>query len=174
MEVSILHTLREHKEETNGDFQLLGTNAHAIIDDAQSYLEGRSLTGHSYTRSVDTSLAPLDDHGAAESRTRLFMLSAQDRDGLPRVKRALADHLKHKATESFSLNFDEATYLQQLAYTLHERRSKLQWSSYAVASSLHDLVKTLSSTDDGALQTRAMSHKPRVGFVFTGQGEHHV
>ena len=102
------------------------------------------------------------------------MLSAQDRDGLPRVKRALADHLKRKTAESSGLGFDEAAYLQQLAYTLHERRSKLQWSSYVVASNLDDLVKTLSSADDGALQTCAMSHKPRVGFVFTGQGGYHV
>lgn len=167
-------TFPRRENDTNGLLQLLGTNAHAIIDDAQSYLEGRSLTGHSYTHSIDTSLTHLNGPDAAESRPRLFMLSAQDRDGLPRVKRALADHLKRKTADSSSLDFDEAHYLQQLAYTLDERRSKLQWSSYAVASSLDDLVKTLSSTDDGALQTRAMSHKPRVGFVFTGQGGYHV
>lgn len=62
---------------------------------------------------------------------------------------------------------DQDAFLADLAYTLSEKRSHLQWKSFAVASSIGDLRQTL---DCGSLTAIRSSPSPNLGFVFTGQG----
>jgi acyl transferase domain-containing protein len=132
-----------------------GTNAHAILDDATSYLKGRGISAIPHVASHD------------RSGPRLFVLSAQDREGLKRVKEPLAQYVDLK---SASVNIKESEkFLSQLAFTLSDRRSRLQWKSYAVASSLDQLAETLRDDENPALVAQS-SRQPRLGFVFTGQG----
>lgn len=106
---------------------------------------------------------------------RLFVWSAQDKDGLKRIEDKLAEYVQKIASrhQSHSPNDrDQAERLMaELAYTLGERRSQLQWKTYGIASSPLDLSTSLTTSDDEARAPVVKSSRvPRVGFVFTGQG----
>ena len=68
-----------------------------------------------------------------------------------------------------------ATYLEEhtdvdlalLARTLNERRSQLQWREAVSAVTSSDLVKTLNNED---VEYAKPAGKPKLGFIFTGQG----
>ena len=61
--------------------------------------------------------------------------------------------------------------MSDLAYTLSERRSRLQWKTYTTASTTAELTSTLSLDQEGSPAPATLSsRKPRIGFVFTGQG----
>ncbi|KAJ4371953.1 hypothetical protein N0V83_003726 [Neocucurbitaria cava] len=132
-----------------------GTNAHAILDDATSYLQGRGISPIPHVVSND---AP---------KPRLFVLSSQDREGLKRVKEPLAKYAKDKSASLGKKQTDLS--LSQLAFTLGDRRSRLQWKTYAVASSLDQFAERVIDDENPALVAQS-SRQPRIGFVFTGQG----
>lgn len=134
-----------------------GTNAHAILDDAVSYLRGRGISPKPHIASHD------------RSGPRLFVLSAQDREGLKRVKEPLAKYAENKSAKLKSDNKQINEFLSQLAYTLSDRRSPLQWKTYVVASSPNQLAETLKNEESPALIAQS-SRQPRIGFIFTGQG----
>ena len=134
-----------------------GTNAHAILDDAVSYLQGRGISSTPHNASHD------------RSGPRLFVLSAQDREGLKRVKEPLAKYAEDKNAKLKSENKQTNEFLSQLAYTLSDRRSRLQWKTYVVASSSDQLAETLNNDESPALIVQS-SRQPRIGFIFTGQG----
>ena len=149
-----------------------GANAHAIVDDAYNYLKSRKLQGVHYTKMPDSmghrhTKSKLASNGKyPRSETKTFMFSAEDRGGLKRLKASLSSHLQKKSSEP---KLDEPTYLRNLAYTLSEKRSRLQWNFHAVASSLKQLQETLAQEDSDALAGRS-GRQPRLGFLFTGQG----
>ncbi|PVH97124.1 putative polyketide synthase [Periconia macrospinosa] len=156
-----------------------GTNAHAVLDDAASYLKARGISAVHQTILPHPQHAPsvigLNDdsaHGKAyKDRTgsRLFVISAQDKDGLKRVKEPLAKYVEAKGSELETGSEEAEEFLSELAYTLSERRSHLQWKTYAVASSSEDLSDVLKSDENPALVAQS-SRQPSLGFVFTGQG----
>lgn len=168
-----------------------GTNAHAIIDDAYHYLKARGLQGNHYT-SVPGDTACHLNSGVPKSllnghanrltkdistvnglvdhqRPRLFVLSAQDKEGLKRVQLSLAPFLESKVTELEDHTEAAQTYLRNLAYTLSRRRSQLQWKTFSIASSLRQLSQQLNDEEANAVVHRS-TRQPRIGFVFTGQG----
>lgn len=151
-----------------------GANAHAILDDAASFHSHKAVLGlRGNTRSQPMSSRP-------SARTRLFVISAQDKDGLSRVKKSLGAFLLGKLPDIMSQDLlDQEHYLQSLAYTLGERRSPLQWKTYAVASSLQELVHAIepqstgieAENDSSTPPPQILSSRPPIiGFVFTGQG----
>ena len=88
------------------------------------------------------------------------MWSASDEAGLSRLASCYSRHFRR-----LSLSDEEATnYLENLAYTLNLRRSKLSWKSFAV-------VNNITQLEDLNLSRRiqAIEH-PRLAFIFTGQG----
>jgi acyl transferase domain-containing protein len=154
-----------------------GTNAHAVLDDANHYLSARKhvlngIKGVNGTNGVATkSDAPRSDRPGP----RLFVWSAQDKDGLKRVKEPLAEYIQAKAAEYQSEgqgdNDRTEAFMAELAYTLSERRSRFQWKTYAIASSPEELISSLSANDDDSRTAVVKSSRsPRIGFVFTGQG----
>lgn len=99
---------------------------------------------------------------------KLFLFSASDEDGIPRMLATFAEHLQ-KQTE-MSAVLDDA-YLSNLAYTLSERRSRMAWRLAVTADSTPSLLAALTDpmTKNGAIRPgRAM--KPAAAFIFTGQG----
>jgi len=93
---------------------------------------------------------------------RLLVISAADSSSLESTTRALARHL-----EASNLSGEEsATYLDSLIYTLSSRRTLFPWRSYALIEGNKIIPNILGKISK---PSRASS-KPRLLFVFTGQG----
>jgi acyl transferase domain-containing protein len=57
---------------------------------------------------------------------------------------------------------------ENLAFTLGQRRSRFLWSLTVSSSSIESFISSLSGNDLKPVKT--LSHQPRLGFVFNGQG----
>ena len=92
----------------------------------------------------------------------VFVWSAYDEGGLKRIAEIYGNYLRECDLKKPSYKF-----LKDLAYTLLEKRSRLSWKSFAVATSVEDLKAKL----EGGLPPpiRSISN-PKLGYVFTGQG----
>lgn len=156
-------------------FGLGGANAHAVLDDAYHYMKARKISGRHTTRVngetcslTSGSLSPeglLNNNGIRQPIVRkkpsLFVWSAADEHGIKRLADAYGAHFgTMKAVQP-----DDA-YLDNLAYTLSEKRSHLLWRSFTIASSLDELCSKMEQ-----LPSHSMRSDPRrLAFVFTGQG----
>ncbi|UKZ81662.1 Type I Iterative PKS [Trichoderma virens FT-333] len=153
-----------------------GTNAHAIVDDAYSYLGNRGLRGLHYVKTLELysddgekeEEEVEEEYNSQPNTPRIFVLTAQDRAGLSRMKKSLASWLRTKIDE-LGDDLNKENHLADLAYTLSDKRSRLQWKTFALASSLDELADALESSDSGRIEAMSSS-VPRLGFVFTGQG----
>ena len=158
-----------------------GSNAHIVLDDAYNYLKLRNLEGNHNTLGKippGKSLIPAighcnnvirkKDHGeasACKNWPRLLVWSAAEADGIERLHMAYLVHLK--ALLPSSLYESEHSYLDDLALTLSEKRSRLPWKSFAVAESISDLQHVLAKATPNGFRS---NRDPKLGFVFTGQG----
>lgn len=92
----------------------------------------------------------------------VFVWSAADENGIRRLRSAYQSHLEAIIGQ---LRSNDA-YLKALASTLCERRSLFLWKTFAVASSLDELLQAVDR-----LPAPIRSDKsPKLAFVFTGQG----
>ncbi|KKY32350.1 putative polyketide synthase [Diaporthe ampelina] len=139
-----------------------GTNAHAILDDAGSYLAERSLPGHH--RSLPTTVSA----GVAKGQktfasTQLILLSSHERDGIARIASSHAPYIAENASDPGLL----ANY----AYT-ESRRSALEFKTFIVAPSAADLAQQLAEPE--RLSVRRFlpldDAAPTLAMVFCGQG----
>jgi acyl transferase domain-containing protein/NADPH:quinone reductase-like Zn-dependent oxidoreductase/NAD(P)-dependent dehydrogenase (short-subunit alcohol dehydrogenase family) len=149
-----------------------GSNAHAIVDDAANYLRSHGLKGNHNTVVEERSESDSgissgaeEAHVQPQSTSRLFVFSSRDQGALERLGLAHGEHLAQRAKED-DLEHDP-TYFDHLAYTLAERRSHLDYRSYAVADSLASLRKQLSKK---LPKGSRVSKKHEAAWVFTGQG----
>lgn len=145
-----------------------GANAHVILDDACSYLDQSRLSGNHATKPSQVNGVSNNWDKPASSFCRVFPISAHDKEGLGRVKLALAEYLAMKSDQLRGIK-EESKFLDDLAFTLSDRRSHLQWKTHFTASSLEELSTALAA-ENTTLPSRLSSRKPRLGFVFTGQG----
>ena len=149
-----------------------GVNGHVL--NGVNGVNGHVLNGVNGTNGV---AAITNAHATSLNRPqpRLFVWSAQDKDGLKRIEQPLAKyiHAKTAGYQSPSPYENKRTeeFMAELAYTLGERRSRLQWKTYAIASSPEELTASLTaSNDERHTPVTKSSRNPRLGFVFTGQG----
>lgn len=135
-----------------------GTNAHVIIDDARSYLLQKG-----YPKPQPDGICPGPMHNGdhlprcGPEPSRVFVFSAPDRDTLARQRLNYANYLASKGSNE---------KLANLSYTLSQRRSVFQWRDAVTATSAEELEQALKS--DG--QAVSAKPKPRILYVFTGQG----
>lgn len=177
-------------------FGFCGTNAHAVIDDAYTYLSSRGITsGNHFTSQTKRMLTKGSNgrnafctkntdivntvriNGVEKSHTNgisgsgshpmVFCLSAQDKDGITRVRRVLRDFLSRK-DETYDNESQE--FFVSLAHTLNTRRTHHQWRTYAVSSTVPELIDSLDDGEKPSPEYLAASRAPRLGFIFTGQG----
>ena len=173
-----------------------GTNAHVILDDALNYLKTHGLAGHHNTlellqssdaSSIDSGVGTSPSYGDSSDTSymsqdqaapgsldyfqnirgtrvpKLVVMSSQEQGGLDRMRKVLATYIESKIED----HGDEAL-LKKLAYTMAQRRSRLAWKTFAVASTAKELCSTLSSQP--LAKAVRSSQTPKLGFVFTGQG----
>ncbi|CAH0022093.1 unnamed protein product [Clonostachys rhizophaga] len=172
-----------------------GTNAHAVLDDAHHFLQEHGLKGTHYTTvdpqvrleqkySLHCTNGVSADRSVEEYRSlqrpvanrlglgvqdpllppipQLLVWSAPDSAAVKRVLNSYEAYL----TDSLQSESADNGNLESLAFTLSERRSMYPWRSYAVADSLPSLSKAISEIP---APTNAQN-RPRIGFIFTGQG----
>jgi acyl transferase domain-containing protein/NADPH:quinone reductase-like Zn-dependent oxidoreductase/NAD(P)-dependent dehydrogenase (short-subunit alcohol dehydrogenase family)/2-polyprenyl-3-methyl-5-hydroxy-6-metoxy-1,4-benzoquinol methylase len=102
----------------------------------------------------------------AQDQSKVLVLSARDEKGCQRMVSDLVKYLRnHSSTEASAL-------MQNLSYTLGERRSLFPWVAANVVrfrnNNIDEVIQSLESPQFVAV--RMPAHRPRVGMVFTGQG----
>ncbi|KAI1408201.1 ketoacyl-synt-domain-containing protein [Hypoxylon sp. FL1857] len=165
-----------------------GTNAHIIMDDAAHYLAQRGLIAHHNTEIVDNdpefsggqSVATdivLNDtmRDAAtpvqgvqipcrDSQTHLFVFSAHEQKVLCQI---LEDYSIYVGKRS---NVASGNIMEDLAYTLGCRRTKMQWTASVVAKSPEDLSLKLGQLGSADFIRTSDDKATKVAFIFGGQG----
>ena len=154
-----------------------GTNTHVILEGATKspkQLTNGHTNGHAngytngytngatngYTNGVNGTHSNSSSH-TASSDHHVYVLSGKDEVSSKAMITNLGTYLKSRPAG------DSQQLMQNLAYTLGEKRSTFSWVAAASASSLEDL---LTKVDGGELVPKHSSGVPRLGFVFTGQG----
>ncbi|KAK6223142.1 type I polyketide synthase [Colletotrichum tabaci] len=122
-----------------------GTNGHVIIDGAVEHVREYSTAAERF------------DH------PRLIVMSSKDSNVTNRMVANLKDYLEVRKSS------DQKVSLDDLAYTLHARRSQFSWR--AAISSISCPEDITEALDDPTRKTVALAKEaPRVGYVFNGQG----
>ncbi|PHH65203.1 hypothetical protein CDD81_3062 [Ophiocordyceps australis] len=140
-----------------------GTNAHVIMDEAAGYLLAKKVSGHD--GSVESKVNGSKEVESKEVATapQLLCYSAHEKSGVVRVMEAHVGHLR-------GLDDCSDEYLRDYAYTLNCRRSRLEWKSFVVASSVDEVARRVADMGPEAIVRSSGSNRARIGFVFCGQG----
>ncbi|KAK4120691.1 PKSKA1 [Parathielavia appendiculata] len=137
-----------------------GANAHAIVENAPDSHHHVSSYRQVTTNFFDDDDDEEDRDGGGPATTAvpptLLVFSANTQTSLKKYVKALSSHL---------LNPMVSVELNDLAYTLSERRSRHYYRGFTVTRS----IKT-GISDESVLTGKQASSPPRIGFVFTGQG----
>ncbi|PYH89870.1 ketoacyl-synt-domain-containing protein [Aspergillus ellipticus CBS 707.79] len=173
-----------------------GTNAHCILDDAYNYLKARNLNGNHNTikglddqspaSSTDSAVGltpPVSDtisllpkhlealhnsdyfSNGKVKQSKLFIWTSHEQLGIERTAKMYAGYLSSKIEELEES--EQQKFLDKFAYTLAARRSIVPWKSFKIASTPAELAENLNETARKPLRS---STKPKLAFVFTGQG----
>ena len=94
-------------------------------------------------------------------KTWIYVLTASDKTSIKSQMTSLASYIEEKLKASHD------GLMNDLAFTLGQRRSRLEWRVAIPASSLQDLLETFGKGD---VQPVRADKPPVLGFVFTGQG----
>ncbi|KAJ6013440.1 hypothetical protein N7540_008031 [Penicillium herquei] len=123
------------------NFGFGGTNAHVVLERGPTYGGQGAENENLFTR-------------------RLYVVSGSDKQAAARMGDEIISYL-HRHPPVFS-----DTLMDNLAYTLGQRRSHLQWRM-AVPAAVHtELIDSLAAVKEPVRSTG----QPTIGFVFTGQG----
>ncbi|KAF2753079.1 putative polyketide synthase [Pseudovirgaria hyperparasitica] len=121
-----------------------GSNTHVIMEDAAYHREDPPMSTEKYA-----------------TPRKVFILSARDREAASTMRSKLKDYILAAVERSEDIDFSD------LAYTLDQRRSKFSWTTAITAGTVGELIDGLK---DATLKPSSVLSKPRVGFVFNGQG----
>ncbi|EHK96644.1 putative Phthioceranic/hydroxyphthioceranic acid synthase [Glarea lozoyensis 74030] len=124
------------------NFGFGGTNAHVVMERAP----------------FQPDLPESEDHGHDR---KLFVLSANDKNALETMMKKIGIYLEQRPAVF------QNDLMSNVAYTLGERRSLMQWRVAISTTSSIDLIQALNS---GKVVPSRETESPRIGFIFTGQG----
>lgn len=100
-----------------------------------------------------------------DNNSHLFVFSAHDQDSLSRVLMHQKDYLLENQDIS-----RPGSFLEDLAYTLGCRRTKMQWRYAITAQSIDELITKLQDTQHSKPVRADEDSKANIAFVFGGQG----
>lgn len=92
---------------------------------------------------------------------KLFVLSANDKTAVEAMMKNMGIYLEQRP-EIF-----QSDLMGNVAYTLGQRRSFMQWRVAISSPTSFELIETLNS---GKVSPSRETEAPRIGYIFTGQG----
>ncbi|GAM82786.1 Beta-ketoacyl synthase [Dothideomycetidae sp. 11243] len=151
-----------------------GANAHVILESADPWtlapdmdLEATNGNGHSNGDGYSNGYHPADN---TTDQSKILIVSARDERGCQQM---IADLKAYLAKQVSFGQEDSVQLLENLSYTLGERRTLFQWvAAHQVRlekdKSLEAVIQALESPR--FKPGRRPSTSPRIGMIFTGQG----
>lgn len=127
-----------------------GTNAHVIMENGDTWRRGST---------------EIPSPSGSESRSGVLVLSAKTKQA---CKSMVADVRKYLEKHSGSKDVEQL--LEAVVYTLGQRRSVFSWIAAHPISLTSGLDGVKSALDSPQFKAVRTSRRPRIGFVFTGQG----
>ena len=103
----------------------------------------------------------LSNSSSSRPQSRVIALSARDGSSTQTMANNLRNYLQTIKVE------DEELFLDDLAYTLGQRRSVFPWVAAQPVQSISGLIKAI---DTERFTPARSTERPKIGFVFTGQG----
>ncbi|KAK7729681.1 Type I Iterative PKS [Diaporthe eres] len=154
------------------NFGFGGTNAHVVLGKAPSIQKPQPAKPTQAAPQESTSMLRLFTNArsakvqeakpASLSNTKLFVMTANDKASLLAVMKKMVVYLEQRP-EIFQKDL-----MENFAYTIGQRRSLLQWRAAIATDSSFDLIESINS--DKIIPCKQSAEKPRLGFIFTGQG----
>ncbi|CAG8232080.1 unnamed protein product [Penicillium salamii] len=138
-----------------------GSNAHVILEETESCLSGLGLDIKRSSSTVCNGPRDKPISISSDQTSRIYVLSGFDEASCTRQVQHLRSYILHKNSQPVRDSF-----LDNLAFTVNERRTLFPWKMAVVGSDLESLTTSLSQR----VKARSAVRKPRLGFVFTGQG----
>ncbi|KAJ5823826.1 Acyl transferase/acyl hydrolase/lysophospholipase [Penicillium robsamsonii] len=138
-----------------------GSNAHVIVEDAQGCLFSWGLKEYDI---IPTTACKSHDETVNSSLlgpSRIFMVSGFDEKTCAQQMQALSNYMLDMQHEVGNEKF-----LNDLAFTVNERRSAFPWKAAVVGDTMEGLAVSLSQK----FKARSALRRPILGFIFTGQG----
>jgi len=150
------HTNSHTNGHTNGD-SIGETNGEAKV------ITNGLTNGHTNfeTNGVTNGVTNGANGHHAKLQSRAIILSAKDEQATEAMAANLKDYLLTTVVE------DEDKFIDSLAYTLGQRRSIFPWVAAQPVQSISTLVKAI---EFGKMKPTRTPERPKLGFVFTGQG----
>lgn len=146
---------RGKKYVSVNNFGFGGTNGHIVLEAGP--FRGQKLA---HTSNSDAGIVAQDDNAAGQGR-KLYVLTANDKTALAQLMKNVVIYLEQRP-EIFQMDL-----MSNIAYTLGQRRSLLQWRVAIPALNSFELIEALN----GEKCTPGKEvDRLRIGFIFTGQG----
>ena len=140
-----------------------GANAHCVLDDADSYVRNNRRPVKPEKQIFELprrkSKSSSEEDPSYHSYQRVIVVSASDELGIQRLAKSYEAYLAKPGRHG------QEDFVDDLAFTLNERRSLLPWKSYALISS-----KSLADLSNKLSKPVKSSVRSSVGYIFTGQG----
>lgn len=138
-----------------------GANAHVILESADSYFLHLQVTPLTGQTSLDTSIGELEDKQDQQQHLLVIPISAAS-------PKSLEARVQHISQTVLGASHDDR-YLQNLAFTMSQRRDHLRLKSFIIASvSSTNTIQT--TNEDTASDGSSIADTMPLAFVFTGQG----
>ncbi|KAL3424012.1 beta-ketoacyl synthase domain-containing protein [Phlyctema vagabunda] len=127
-----------------------GSNAHVVLEDPRTFAKGARPYVSSYISGDDDFFSDEPE----STRPFVFVFSASDENSLHAYSKTIRNHLVNPTVK---------VCLPDLAFTLGNRRTHHFHRAYVVA-------RRSTWDEDSVTFGKKTSEKPRIGFIFTGQG----